>query len=64
MVDESTLISTATDQHQTAIRDFIANNRGRHGTHRYTLEQYGLDPAQERKRYRFYQEYFHVADEA
>ncbi|MBK8309165.1 MAG: sulfotransferase [Gammaproteobacteria bacterium] len=36
----------------------------RHGTHRYKLEQFGLDPAQERKRYRFYQEYFHVADEA
>ena len=47
------------------MRDFIAGNpKERHGTHRYTLEQYGLDPAQERKRYRFYQEYFHVADEA
>ena len=47
------------------MHDFIANHpKERHGTHHYKLEQFGLDPAQERKRYRFYQEYFHVADEA
>ena len=46
------------------MRAFIANNpKERHGTHRYTLEQFGLDPAQERERYRFYQDYFHVASE-
>ncbi len=44
--------------------DFIARNRKeRHGTHHYTLEQFGLDPARERERYRFYQDYFNVPNE-
>lgn len=46
------------------MRGFIEHNpRDRHGTHRYTLEQFGLDPDRERERYRFYQEYFKVANE-
>jgi hypothetical protein len=46
------------------MRSFIAGNpRDRHGTHRYTLEQFGLDRSQERARYRFYQDYFKVAEE-
>ena len=54
-------LTAATEQ---KMRAFIANNpKERHGTHRYTLEQFGLDPAQERERYRFYQDYFHVASE-
>ena len=54
-------LTVATEQ---KMRAFIANNpKERHGTHRYTLEQFGLDPAQERERYRFYQDYFHVASE-
>ncbi|MBV6416042.1 MAG: hypothetical protein CMLOHMNK_00570 [Steroidobacteraceae bacterium] len=48
----------------TRMRAFIAGNpRDRHGTHRYTLEQFGLDRARERQRYRFYQEFFKVAEE-
>ncbi len=46
------------------MRSFIANNpRDRHGTHRYTPEQFGLDRSKERARYRFYQDYFKVAEE-
>lgn len=46
------------------MRSFIAGNpRDRHGTHRYTLEQFGLDRSKERARYRFYQDYFKVAEE-
>lgn len=46
------------------MRRFIASNpKDRHGTHRYTLEQFGLERARERERYRFYQEYFKVAEE-
>ena len=44
--------------------DFIARNpKERHGTHRYTLEQSGLDPVRERERCRFYQDYFKVHTE-
>ncbi|HLS83030.1 MAG TPA: sulfotransferase, partial [Steroidobacter sp.] len=46
------------------MRTFIEQNpRDRHGAHRYTLEQFGLDRARERERYRFYQDYFKVAEE-
>ncbi len=53
-----------TDEALRRMRTFIAGNpRDRHGTHRYTLEQFGLDRAKERARYRFYQDYFEVAEE-
>ncbi len=46
------------------MRSFLEQNpRDRHGTHRYTLEQFGLDRVKERERYRFYQDYFEVAEE-
>lgn len=46
------------------MRSFIAKNpRDRHGTHRYTLEEFGLDRTRERERYRFYQDYFKVSEE-
>lgn len=52
------------DEARQRMRAFIAGNpRDRHGTHRYTLEQFGLDRATERARYRFYQDYFKVAEE-
>lgn len=52
------------DEALRRMRAFIAGNpRDRHGTHRYTLEQFGLNPAKERARYRFYQDYFRVAEE-
>lgn len=52
------------DEALRRMRAFIAANpRDRHGTHRYTLEQFGLDRPTERARYRFYQDYFKVAEE-
>lgn len=54
-------LSAATEQ---KMRDFIANKpKERHGIHRYTPEQFGVNPAQERQRYGFYQDYFHVPNE-
>jgi len=37
-----------------------ANPRGRHGTHRYRLEDYGVDPAEVRRRFGFYTDRFGV----
>jgi hypothetical protein len=39
------------------------NPPGKYGKHSYTLERFGLDPAAERERYRFYQEYYGVASD-
>jgi len=52
------------DEALARMRRFIASNpRDRHGTHRYTIEQFGLDPVKERERYRFYQDHFKVNNE-
>lgn len=52
------------DEALRRMRNFIASNpRDRHGTHRYTIEQFGLDPVKERERYRFYQDHFKVNNE-
>jgi hypothetical protein len=49
---------------QQRMQSFIDNNpKDRHGTHTYTAQQFGLDVATERERYRFYQEYFGVKSE-
>ncbi len=49
---------------EARMRDFIASHpKERHGVHRYTLQEFGLDPERERERYRFYQDYFGVASE-
>ena len=49
---------------EARMRDFIASHpKERHGVHRYTLQEFGLDPQRERERYRFYQDYFGVASE-
>ncbi|MCP4035452.1 MAG: sulfotransferase [bacterium] len=43
---------------------FLAENPpGKHGKHSYTLERFGLDPAKERERYSFYQDYYDVASD-
>ncbi|MEX2209030.1 MAG: sulfotransferase [Myxococcota bacterium] len=43
---------------------FIADNpREKHGVHRYRLEDFGLDPAHERRRFSAYSEQFRVPDE-
>ena len=48
-----------------SIRDYIAAKpKASRGAHRYSLEEMGLDPATERKRFRGYQERFEVPDEA
>lgn len=53
-----------TEETKLRMQDFIDNNpKDRHGTHSYTLEQFGLDLETERERYRFYQDYFNVAAE-
>jgi hypothetical protein len=46
---------------ESRMRDFLADNP--HGKHTYTLEEFGLDPATERERFRFYQEYYGVETE-
>ena len=44
------------------MQKFIDDNpKDRHCTHTYTMEEFGLDEAAERERYRFYQDYFKVA---
>ncbi|MCG3168687.1 MAG: hypothetical protein CALGDGBN_00184 [Pseudomonadales bacterium] len=49
---------------EARMRDFIDNNpKERHGVHRYRIEDFGLDATRERERYRFYQDYFAVANE-
>lgn len=46
------------------MRSFLAANpQHKHGEHRYSLEQFGLDPAVERERYGFYLERFGVASD-
>jgi hypothetical protein len=46
------------------MRSFLAHNpRDKHGAHRYSLEDAGLDAATERERYRFYQDRFAIESE-
>ena len=53
-----------TDVAKERMRDFIASNpKDRHGTHRYTIQEFGLDALRERERYRFYKDYFQVSEE-
>jgi len=43
------------DEAEARMRRFLADNpRDKHGTHRYALEQFGLDPATERTRFAEY----------
>jgi hypothetical protein len=44
-------------------RHLAAHPKDRHGAHRYSLEQSGLDPDRERRRFAFYSERFGVAEE-
>jgi hypothetical protein len=53
-----------TAEAEEAMRRFIANNpKDKKGAHRYSLEQFGLDPLQERLNFQEYTDYFHVAAE-
>jgi hypothetical protein len=49
---------------EVRMQSFLAENpRDKHGGHRYTLAQAGLDAATERRRYAGYQERFGIASE-
>jgi hypothetical protein len=44
---------------EESIRRYLAKNpKDKYGTHRYTLEEFGLDPEREKERYRPYRERF------
>jgi hypothetical protein len=54
-----------TREAETRMRRFLAANpKDKHGAHRYTLAQSGLDPVVERRRYASYQERFGIVGEA
>jgi hypothetical protein len=43
------------------MRNFLVKNpKGKHGSHRYTMEQFGLDPAAESPRFDRYREQFNI----
>ena len=49
---------------RAAMADYVARKpRHSRGVHRYTLEEFGLDPAAERERFRFYCEWYAVPEE-
>jgi len=53
-----------TREAETRMRTFLAvNPKDKHGAHRYTLAQAGLDEATERRRYASYQERFGIVSE-
>jgi len=56
-------LSLSLDAAERMRRFLAANPRDKHGAHRYSLEDAGLDPVAERERYRPYQERFGVASE-
>jgi len=48
----------------TAMERFVrANPKGKGGVHRYSLEEYGLNPETERRRFQFYQDFFGIEPE-
>ncbi|HEU4618390.1 MAG TPA: sulfotransferase [Gammaproteobacteria bacterium] len=54
-----------TDEARAAMRSFLAANpKNKHGVHRYSLSQYGLDHATERARFRRYCERFAIPMQA
>jgi hypothetical protein len=51
-----------TPEAEARMRKFVAENpKDKHGRHRYTLEQYGIDPAEETGRFDRYRERFNLA---
>lgn len=53
-----------TPEAESAMRLFIENNpKDKRGAHLYTLEEFGLDPAEEREKFRGYTDHFDVAPE-
>ncbi|HJV64245.1 MAG TPA: sulfotransferase [Geomonas sp.] len=53
-----------TAEAREAMRQFIAGNpKDKNGAHRYSLQQFGMDPATERRNFQEYTEFFHVPSE-
>jgi hypothetical protein len=49
---------------EAAMERFVAENpKDKHGVHRYTLEEFGLDRETERNRFRFYTEQYGIEPE-
>lgn len=48
---------------EAMLRFLTANPQHKHGVHRYALEDYGLDPVAERRRFQFYMDYFRLGTE-
>ncbi len=47
-----------------AMQQFLgANPKNKEGVHRYSLEEFGLDPAEERRRFQFYLDFFGLEPE-
>jgi hypothetical protein len=44
-------------------RYLAQHSQHRYGEHRYTLAQFGLDPAEETRRYTAYRDYFGIPSE-
>ena len=49
---------------ETAMERFLlANPKDKGGVHRYSLEEFGLNPETERRRFQFYQDFFGIEPE-
>jgi hypothetical protein len=54
-----------TNETETAMRCFLAKNpQNRHGAHRYSLEDFGLDRESERRSFEFYTDFFGIEPES
>jgi hypothetical protein len=50
---------------EEAMRCFVTQNpQNKCGVHRYSMQEYGLDPAEERRNFQDYTEYFGIEPEA
>ena len=53
-----------TDRAETAMRRFVAANpKDKGGVHRYSLEEFGLNPEVEKRRFQFYLDYWGIEPE-
>ena len=53
-----------TEQAEQAMRRFLAENpKDKGGVHRYSLEEFGLDPAAEKRRFQFYLDFWGIEPE-
>ncbi len=54
-----------TQDAETAMRRFVMENpKNKNGEHRYSLEEFGFDRETERRRFRFYTDYYGISPEA